>query len=105
MGSIMENKLQDLYDGWENEQIEEAKKRQRAIADRICSRIKKTTGLITTDELGEQIYVGDKLKVVEGVNCFNSGVVILEEGQFKINGDLLSEFLEGEYKVVKSKYP
>ena len=39
-GNIMENQLQDQYDGWENEQIEEAKKRQRAIADRIVARIK-----------------------------------------------------------------
>ncbi len=41
-GNIMENQLQDQYDGWENEQIEQEKERQRAIADRIALRIKKS---------------------------------------------------------------
>ena len=100
-GNIMENQLQDQYDGWENEQIEEAKKRQRAIADRIVSRIKKKTGFTTTDESEDDIYLGDTLKVMDGANCLNTGQVKLDNFEFKINGDLLCDFLSGEYKVIK----
>lgn len=46
-GNIMENQLQDQYDGFDNEQrekaIEEAQERQWAIADRLLARIKSNS--------------------------------------------------------------
>lgn len=53
------------------------------------------------DANGKDIYEGNCLAVMIDNNCVNSGIVEYKDGVFLLHtGDLLSEWMDGEYTVV-----
>jgi hypothetical protein len=62
---------------------------------------KESTGFCTTCPSEEEIFFGDTIKVVDGAHVFNTAVVEKTKGFATVEGDLLSEWLDGEYRVIK----
>jgi len=92
----MEQKMQEIYEGAEQEQEQLFLASVRSMYGNL------KTNLQTSDRANEEIYLGDELKVIEGTNCLSSGIVFLEDGEFKINGEILADFLDCEWTIIRS---